>query len=179
MNRANVALNRIRPAIWTSLLWGAAIAAAPIVNFLLGGLSYKDLIVLAVACGGIWTLASKKGLVAGLTAWVATFSLGYRTIHITAGYALHPSEAMIWGLFLLALNELPDVRRRTARTPAWFFAFALFWVWGWVAAIPESGPYGPMGWDRMFSEFRNFLMLFPVWFVAVVATERKTVGNGR
>jgi hypothetical protein len=137
------------------------------------GLSYKVVIVLAVACGGLLVLARRQRLKAGLAAWVCTFALGYRTMPVTANYKIHPSEVILWGLFLLALVEMPHAKQRMFRTPAWVWPFACFWPWGFIAAIPENGPWGRMPWDTMFSEFRDFLLLLPLGVVAVAAMARK------
>ena len=137
------------------------------------GFSYKDVIVLAVACGGLWALASRQGLKAALAAWVCTFGLGYRTIQVTADYKIHPSEVLLWGLFLLALNETPRAKQRVFRTPAWVWPFACFWLWGWIGASPANAPMGKVPWDSMFSEFRNFLLLLPLGVVAVAAMARE------
>ena len=137
------------------------------------GFSYKFLIVLAAACACLWTLASRQRLKTGLIAWVCSFGLGYRTIHVTATYAIHPSELMLWGVFMLALGEMPHAKQRMFKTPAWVWLFAGFWLWGFIAAIPENGPYGRVPWGTMFSEFRDFLLVLPLGVVAVAAMTKK------
>src|ERR1039458_2997282 len=137
------------------------------------GLSYKDVIVLAVACGGLWALFSRQRLKAGLAVWVCTFALGYRTIQVSANYRIHPSEIMLWGLFLLSVGQMPQPKRRMFRTPAWVWLFACFWLWGWIGASPANAPMGKVPWDGMFSEFRNFLLLLPLGLVVVATMARK------
>ncbi len=143
--------------------------AALVAYRLLGAFSYREVIVLIVGCGCLWILASRKGLVAGLAAWVGTFGLGYRTIQVTAFYKIHPSEVMLLGISLLALSDLSGNTRRILKLPAWIWAFAFFWLWGWIAAYPGYGPMGHRRMDIMFSEFRDFFLVLPLWLVASAA----------
>jgi hypothetical protein len=123
------------------------------------------------AFGGLLVFVHKKTHQAGLCLWVASLALGYRTVHITANYSIHPSEVILWVLFILSLRELAQNPGLGFRTPRWLWPFVLFWILGWITGLLTVSTW-TQGTDVMFSEFRNFLLLLPLGVVVGVAIAR-------
>jgi hypothetical protein len=89
--------------------------------------------------------------------------LGYRTFELTPYLHIHPSEAMAWGLFVVFLGQRIILGQKQGNMwlPSWIWLFIPFWVWGWWLGFQMEQP-----WDRMFAEFRNFLILIPLFVLA-------------
>src|SRR5258708_39761135 len=86
------------------------------------GLSYKELIVgLGALVAAIIIFGGERGIRFGLVLWVLTLALGYRTIEWTENLRIHPSEILIWLLFICIFAQ----RRLRSAT-----RFALpRWLW--------------------------------------------------
>jgi hypothetical protein len=139
------------------------------------GLSYREIIVISVALVGLVAIQTGEwGLKVGFIAWILTLGLGYRTIPLTSRLHIHPGEVVLWGLLALSLIRQATLYRRQDRfwLPWWLWLFLPFWLWGW-----QSGLQAGQAWDEMFAEFRDFVLLIPLFAVAtkVLATR----GNWR
>lgn len=135
---------------------GFAAAEIYVVDY---GISYQDVIVTVILLAAFWTFAARdRRLKAGLVFLVLTFGLGYRTMEVTPSLRVHPSELVLWGLL-----ALPMVQRSKLKLwlPFWLILFIPFWLWGWWPLVA-----GDVKWEAMLSEFKNFIVLIPLYFVA-------------
>lgn len=131
------------------------------------GVSYREVIVTLMVLAGFWVFAAgKKGIEVGLVFLAQTFALGYRTLEITSGLRVHPAEFVLWGLLALTM-----VRRNNVRLslPLWLTLFIPFWLWGWWPVIT-----GDVEWEPAFSEFKNFLLLIPLYLLVGSVLVRKS-----
>jgi hypothetical protein len=117
---------------------------------------HKVILFCVLAVGGLAAfLLSQDKLRAGFVFLVCTLGLGYRTFPVTSQLRVHPAEVC-----LLLLTILVLARRTPHRLPRWLWLFMPFWVLGWLPSHQNSQP-----WDLQVSEFRNFLLLIPVFLV--------------
>jgi hypothetical protein len=116
-------------------------------------------------------LAGANGLKIGLIIFIFTLGLGYRSIYITSRLTLHPSELLIWGLFVILLLQhryLPP-GAQPFRLPLWVKLLIPFWILAWI-----TGSATNRSWMPMLQEMKNFLVLLPLFFVSqAVLAERK------
>jgi hypothetical protein len=123
------------------------------------GISYREVIVtLLVLAGFTAFVAAKRGLKLGFVFLVLTFAVGFRTMDVTPNLRVHPSELVLWGLLALPLVQRKQI---TALLPLWVILFIPFWVWGWWPYLA-----GDFKWEPMFSEFKNFIILIPLFLIA-------------
>jgi len=123
------------------------------------GISYQEVIVTVMLLAACWAFAAgNRGLKLGLIFFVLTFGLGYRTMEVTPSLRIHPSELVLWGLL-----ALPMLQRSSLKLwlPFWLILFIPFWLWGWWPLVA-----GDVKWESMLSEFKNFIILIPLYFVA-------------
>lgn len=134
------------------------------------GLSYKELIVGLGALGGaIIIFGGERGIRFGLVLWVLTLALGYRTIEWTKNLRIHPSEILIWLLFVCIFAQRQFRSSTRISLPWWLWFLIPFWALGWWPLIAGDAP-----WDKMLNEFRNFLLLVPVMIVLSVVLQRRS-----
>src|SRR5260221_11374929 len=70
------------------------------------GLSYKELIVgLGALVAAVILFGGERGIRFGLVLWVLSLALGYRTIEWTEHLRIHPSEILIWLLFICVFAQ--------------------------------------------------------------------------
>jgi hypothetical protein len=134
------------------------------------GLSYKELIVaLGVLIVAVIVFGGERGIRFGLVLWVLTLALGYRTIEWTENLRIHPSEILIWLLFvcICAQRELRSSTRFSL--PWWLWLLVPFWALAWWPLVVGDAP-----WDKMLNEFRDFLLLIPLIIVATVVVKRRS-----
>jgi hypothetical protein len=127
------------------------------------GISYREVIVvLLISVGVAVFFKGESGLRIGMYVWIFTLSLGYRTLHLTSDLQVHPSELLLLSLFLLLLTYrlVFGMGRVSFWSPTWILALAPFCLWGWIPALQRGWQ-----WDAIFSEFRNFAMLLPLYWV--------------
>jgi hypothetical protein len=123
------------------------------------GASYREVIVTLMVLAGFWAFAAgNRGLKVRFVFLILTFALGYRTIDVTSNLRVHPAELVLWGLLALPLLQR---NRLILWLPFWLILFIPFWLWGWWPLISGDGK-----WDLMFSEFKNFILLIPLYFLA-------------
>ncbi len=136
------------------------------------GITYREVIVVSVVLAALLVLATgERGLKVGFLFLVLTFGLGYRTMHLTPGVKVHPSELVLWGLFALPILQPANWRQRktTIWLPYWLIFFIPFWIWGWLRGLSAG-----LQWDEMFNEFRNFLLLVPLFIVTELVLANRT-----
>jgi len=134
------------------------------------GLSYKELIVgLGVLIVAVIVFGGERGIRFGLVLWVLSLGLGYRTVEWTPNLRIHPSEILIWLLFIciLAQRKLRSALRFSL--PWWLWLLIPFWALAWWPLIGGDAP-----WDRMLNEFRDFLLLVPLMIVSSVVLKRQS-----
>ena len=123
------------------------------------GISYREVIITLMVLAALAAFAAgKRGLQLGFVFLVLTFAVGFRTMDVTPDLRIHPSELVLWGLL-----ALPVVQRNKVIVwlPLWLILFIPFWLWGWWPFIT-----GEFKWEPMFSEFKNFIILIPLFFIA-------------
>ncbi|HYR76622.1 MAG TPA: hypothetical protein VEM96_12355 [Pyrinomonadaceae bacterium] len=134
------------------------------------GLSYKELIVgLGALIVAVIVIGGERGIRFGLVLWVLSLGLGYRTVEWTPNLRIHPSEILIWLLFIciLAHRKLRSALRFSL--PWWLWLLIPFWALAWWPLIAGDAP-----WDKMLNEFRDFLLLVPLMIVSSVVLERQS-----
>lgn len=127
------------------------------------GISFREVIPIVLLIGALRVvLEVQNGLVLGLMFWLATFGVGYRTIHVTTYFRLHPSTIILWGLLALLLIQEALFRRRALRPwiPVWLLLFIPFWLLGWV-----KGAFLDRSNSLMLTEALNFISLIPLYLV--------------
>jgi hypothetical protein len=123
------------------------------------GVSYREVIITLLVLAALAAFAgATRGLKFGFIVLVLTFALGFRTMHVTAELPLHPSELVLWGLLALPLVQR---NKLVVWLPLWVVMFIPFWLWGWWPFIT-----GDLKWEPMFLEFKNFVILIPLFFIA-------------
>lgn len=123
------------------------------------GVSYTEVIVTLMVLAGLWAFAAgQRGLEVGFVFLALTFALGYRTLEITPGLRVHPAELVLWGLLALTMIQRNKLR---LWLPLWLALFIPFWLWGWWPVIT-----GDFKWEPAFSEFKNLLLLIPLYLLA-------------
>lgn len=140
------------------------------------GITYKEILVLLLAAGGVAiVLAGERGLTVGLAIWTLTLGLGYRTIAVTGHIKLHPSEILLLVLLglLLVTRLIFGTAKISLSLPRWVLWMMPFWLWGWVPALLAD-----RSWDAIFAEFRNSLLLVPLFLIVanVVRTRNQLYG---
>ncbi|HLN98956.1 MAG TPA: hypothetical protein VK208_10890 [Pyrinomonadaceae bacterium] len=134
------------------------------------GFSYKEIIVgLGAAIVGIIVFGRERGIRFGLVLWVLTLALGYRTIQWTENLRIHPSEILVWLLFVCVCVQRQFHSATRFSLPWWLWLMAPFWVLGWWPLIVGDAP-----WDKMFNEFRDFLLLIPLMITASAVLEKQS-----
>jgi hypothetical protein len=128
------------------------------------GLTHRDILMALLALGGMGALAvGGDRLRSGFLIFVCTLGLGYRTLPITEVLRLHPAELALWGsLGFLPRRGTPGWEPGTeVRFPLWLWLFMPFWLVGWIPSSENTYPF-----DVRFSDFRNFLLLCPLFAIA-------------
>jgi hypothetical protein len=135
--------------------------------FVANGFSYRDILVgLVAAMFGIIVLGREQGIRFGFVLWVSTLALGYRTVQWTSDLRIHPAEVLLWLLLVCVLVQPKLLSRARLRLPLWLWLFIPFWALGWWPLVSGNAP-----WDKMFNEFRDFLLLIPLLIVGSVVLE--------
>ena len=109
---------------------------------------------MAVAASG------KNALRNGFYVWIGMFLLGYRTIHFTSDFSLHP---LILGLFLLLLLYSLEINQSSSFTnklPGLLKLFIIFCFWGFVPGLINDNP-----WPIMISDSLNVFLLVPLFLI--------------
>jgi hypothetical protein len=134
------------------------------------GLSYKEVIVaLALLVGGIVIFGGERGIRLGLVLWVLSLALGYRTVEWTRNLRIHPSEILLWVLIICVCAQRQFQTSTRFAMPWWVWMMVPFCVLGWWPLIAGDAP-----WDKMFNEFRDFVLLIPLLIVCSAVLERKS-----
>jgi hypothetical protein len=134
------------------------------------GLSYKEVIVaLALLVGGVVMFGGERGIRLGLVLWVLSLALGYRTVEWTPNLRIHPSEILLWVLLICVCAQRQFQTATRFSLPWWVWMMVPFCVLGWWPLIAGDAP-----WDKMFNEFRDFLLLIPLLIVASAVLEQKS-----
>jgi hypothetical protein len=133
------------------------------------GLSYKEVIVaLGALIAAVIIFGGERGIRFGFVLWVLTLALGYRTVEWTANLRIHPSEILLWLLLLCIFAQRRLVSTSKLTFPFWIWLLLPFWVLAWWPLIAGNTP-----WDKMFAEFRDFLLVIPLIIVASVVLKQK------
>lgn len=126
------------------------------------GADFRYLLFLALLLAMILVIAlgGKKTLQVGFVTWIWMFILGYRTIHLTSYFSLHPLMILLALLFvnlLFLLKSEPGIR---LRLPGLLWVFSAFWLWGFIPGMARGLP-----WSQMLSDALNFFFLIPLFMI--------------
>jgi len=102
----------------------------------------------------------KKALYIGFMIWILMFLLGYRTIHVTSYFGLHPLIVLLIILFFMFLLVLRSEKNIKIKLSPLLWIFSIFWVWGFFTGIARGIP-----WDYMVSDALNFFFLIPLFMI--------------
>lgn len=136
-----------------SLLLGWSIA--------LYGIDFRTFLFFILLIGAVVIIAmGKKALNFGFITWIWMFVLGYRTIHLTPDFSLHPLILFLVLLFLILLSALRSEPKIHLKLPFILWGFSLFWVWGFIPGVLNGLP-----WLQMISDASNFFFLIPLFWI--------------
>lgn len=136
------------------------------------GISYRDVIVMSGVLAGLLVFAAgNRGLKVGMVFLVATFALGYRTMKVVPTLTVHPSELVLWGVFVLPIVQPANWRQNKIKIwlPYWLVLFIPFWIFAWFRGLNAG-----LRWEEMFNEFRNFLLLIPLFIITEMVLANRT-----
>ena len=134
-----------------------------VANLFTKEVDYRMALYSIIALLGIATIVGgEESLILAFLGWIASFSLGYRTIAVTPSLKIHPAEIILAVLFVLIFTARQSRAARAKRIliPGWLFALLPFWIWGWYLGTEHR-----FAQDAMFSEARSFFMLFPIFII--------------
>src|SRR5438105_1401536 len=134
------------------------------------GFSYREVIIGAILLVGLATLfLAEIAVHLGLTVLVLMFVLGYRAIHVTEGFDLHPMVLFVLVVFGLTLVRVYVLDKRSIKwpTPRVMLIFSPFWLWGWGMGMLQA-----QSWGWMMGEFVNFVAVFPIFAVVSYCLEK-------
>jgi hypothetical protein len=173
---ASFSVSNIRSVIVTAVLMvSAAIMGRLLIEWNLGGRELA-ILVLVMFMAAIIAVPTDRSLRWGYTLWLLTFGFGWRTVHVNSTVDLHPSEVLVWLLFLSAMargvarRNMPDLA--IPRAILLLMGFALLGIF--PALARSTSP------DSIVEELKVFLTLLPTyfvvkWFVASRADWERTV----
>lgn len=146
-------------ALWGSAWlvgWIFAVKEPEGIDLLRWGMTFAlGMVALAAVAMG------QRGITWGFYLWILTFILGYRTLHFTANLEIHPSEVLIWFIYVLLLfNDSQNHEAVGWPLPLWGTLFLVFAVVGIVTALANG-----ISWDLALGEFKNFLVAIPIFGV--------------
>jgi len=125
------------------------------------GANFQNLLFLVLLIAMVVIIAmGKKALQVGFVVWIWMFILGYRTIHLTSYFPLHPLIiflALLFLILLFALKSAPNVR---LKLPRLLWVFSIFWLWGFIPGALRGFP-----WSKMISYAINFFLLIPLFMI--------------
>lgn len=133
------------------------------------GIDYRDVLV---AGGGLIAalivLGGVAGVQFGFVLWALSMAIGYRTIEYSKDLRIHPSELLLWLLFVIVLAHRRWIANSRVSLPLWVWLSVPFWMLGWWPLV-----VGDANWAAMFSEFRCFLLFIPLLFVEQIVLADK------
>lgn len=105
-------------------------------------------------------ITSKNPLMSGFALWIWLFILGYRAVHITSDFSLHPLIVLLFLLSLLLLVYYKFTSGLPLKLPTVLWLFTVFWLWGFI-----PGAFRGYSWLKMLSEALNFFSIVPLFLV--------------
>lgn len=125
------------------------------------GFDFRYFLYLIIFVAMIAVIAmGKKALYAGFMIWILMFLLGYRTIHITSYFGLHPLIVLLTLLSFIWLLVLRSEKNTKIKLSPLLWIFSIFWVWGFFTGIARRIP-----WDYMVSDALNFFFMIPLFMI--------------
>ncbi|HEY6122816.1 MAG TPA: hypothetical protein VIV66_22870 [Pyrinomonadaceae bacterium] len=90
---------------------------------------------------------------------------------ITPNLKVHPSELVVLGLLALMIMQQAIWRQSRVAVwlPTWLILLVPFWLWGWRTLVSSD-----IRWELMFAEFKNFIILVPLYLLASTVLEEKS-----
>jgi hypothetical protein len=135
-----------------------------------GGIDYRQVMIVGGGfIAGLIVLGGHRGIEFGFVLWALSMALGYRTFEYSKDLRIHPAEVLLWLLFAVVLAHHRWIADSKLSLPVWVWLSIPFWMLGWWPLIA-----GDANWAAMFSEFKCFLVLIPLIFVAqIVLKDRR------
>lgn len=151
--------SRIAAAIVALFL--AAIAVGPLVQLLHVGIREIAILGLIVITLPLIFMPTDRVLRFGFTLWILTFALGWRTIYLTPNLNIHPTEVIVWILFISVIAQ--SAMKNTSldfSLPLEILCFMLFAFLGLATAFLAGQKS-----DIMLQEFKVFFAIPFVYYV--------------
>ncbi|MHB1422894.1 MAG: O-antigen ligase family protein [Gemmataceae bacterium] len=132
--------------------------------------TYKIVLIALLGLGGLSAFfLSRDKLRNGYLLFVCTLALGYRTHEVTKALRIIPAELILYLLPLLLLGGSQSRKDSPKLSlPTWILLMMPFWGWAWLAGWDRGFP-----WDQRLAEFRNFVLLIPLFLVTPVVLSRR------
>ncbi len=124
---------------------------------------YQILLIGFILVAVLTSLASgRDGIRNGFLFFIASLSLGYRSIYLTDAITIHPSELLIWFLFFLYifLRRRFEGETQALWLPAWIKILIPFWLLAWLLGLINN-----RSWEWMLQESKNFFVAIPLFLI--------------
>ena len=122
-------------------------------------LLYVVLLIIVVA---LVALRKRTALQFGFVMWIWMFILGYRTIHLTSYFVLHPLIIFLVPLLLLLMFILKSESGVRIKLPGFLWVFSIFWIWGFIPGALQG-----LSWSDMIADALNFRFLIPLFGIVL------------
>lgn len=156
-----------RRLLWAAL--GLLTALAGAFYALYYGVDYRNVLMVAgLLVGAVIVGGGERGIYLGFVLWALSMAVGYRTISWSSSLRIHPSEILLCLLFVGMFAHRRLLSESRVSLPLWVWLSIPFWILGWWPLVSENANL-----SAMFSEFRSFVMLIPLLFVAQVVLNDK------
>jgi hypothetical protein len=135
------------------------------------GIDYRDVMLTGGGLiAALVVLGGEAGVQFGFVLWALSMAIGYRTIEYSKDLRIHPAEVLLWLLFGIILAHRRWIAESKLSLPIWVWLSIPFWMLGWWPLV-----VGDANWAAMFSEFKCFLMLIPLFIVAQIVLREKSI----
>ena len=125
-----------------------------------GGTFQIFLYIVLLMAGMVIITLGKRMLSIGFLVWIWMFIIGYRTIHLTSDFDLHPLILFMLLLSLILLYELRSSPGIQLKLPLLLWVFSLFWVWGFITGFRNG-----YSWAPMLSIALDFFFILPLFWI--------------
>ncbi len=125
-----------------------------------GGNFQTFLYIVLLFAGMAVITAGRRMLQIGFLVWIWMFIIGYRTIHLTSDFELHPLILFLLLLSFILLIQLRSSPGIRLKLPSLLWAFSIFWVWGFITGFLRG-----YSWSLMLSVAQDFFFILPLFWI--------------